>query len=76
MEWFAVYAPAKTPAAIVQALNASANKVLLSPDVVQRIAGLSMKAEGGSPESLRATEARDSSAWKELIQKSQFQLLD
>ena len=76
VEWFAVYAPAKTPAAIVQALNASANKVLLSPDVVQRIAGLSMKAEGGSPESLRATEARDSSAWKELIQKSQFQLLD
>lgn len=76
VEWFAVYAPAKTPAAVVQMLNASANKVLSSPDVVQRIAGLSMKAEGGSSESLRATEARDSLAWKELIQKSQFQLLD
>ena len=76
VEWFAIYAPAKTPASVVQSLNASANKVLASPDVIQRIEGLSMKAEGGSAESLRATEAKDSSAWKELIQKSQFQLLD
>lgn len=76
VEWFAIYAPAKTPASIVQVLNQSANKVLSSPVVVQRIEGLSMKAEGGTAESLRATELKDSSGWKELIQKSQFQLLE
>ncbi len=76
LEWFAIYAPAKTPAPIVQMLNASANKVLSSPSVIQRIEGLSMKAEGGTTERLRATESKDSAGWKELIQKSQFQLLD
>lgn len=76
VEWFAIYAPAKTPATVIQTLNASANKVLAAPEVVQRIEGLSMKAEGGSAEHLRATEQKDSAGWKELIQKSQFQLLD
>ena len=76
VEWFAIYAPAKTPAQIIRTLNTSASKVLASPEVIQRIEGLSMKAEGGSPESLHATEVKDSAVWKELIQKSNFQLLD
>jgi tripartite-type tricarboxylate transporter receptor subunit TctC len=76
VEWFAVYAPANTPASVIDVLNASANRVLASPQVIQRIEGLSMKAEGGTPQSLRATEIKDSQMWKELIQKSNFEQLD
>lgn len=76
VEWFAIYAPAKTPANVIQALNASANKVLASAEVIERIEGLSMKAEGGTPDQLRATERQDSADWKALIQNSNFQLLD
>lgn len=76
VEWFAIYAPAKTPDAVVEVLNKSANKVLALPEVIKRIEGLSMKAEGGSPQALRATENKDSDGWKDLIQKSNFQLLD
>lgn len=76
VEWFAIYAPAKTPTTVIQTLNQSANKVLAAPEVVQRIEGLSMKAEGGTAQSLRSTELKDSAGWKELIQKSNFQLLD
>lgn len=76
VEWFAIYAPAKTPANVIQALNASANKVLTSAEVIERIEGLSMKAEGGTPDQLRVTERQDSADWKALIQNSNFQLLD
>lgn len=76
VEWFAIYAPAKTPANVIQILNASANKVLASAQVIARIEGLSMKAEGGTPDQLRATEHQNSADWKALIQSSNFQLLD
>lgn len=76
VEWFALYAPAKTPAAVVDVLNKSANKVLAAPEVIQRIESLSMKAEGGTAQHLRATEIKDSEGWKDLIQKSNFVLLD
>jgi len=76
VEWFAIYAPAKTPDVVIETLNKSINKVLASPEVIQRIDGLSMKAEGGSPQALRSTQLKDSEGWKELIQKSNFVLLD
>jgi tripartite-type tricarboxylate transporter receptor subunit TctC len=76
VEWFALYAPAKTPEAVITRLNQSANKVLASPEVIQRIESLSMKPEGGTPQSLRATQAQDSDGWKTLIQSSKFELLD
>lgn len=76
LEWFAIYAPAKTSDVVIETLNKSVNKVLASPEVIRRIEGLSMKAEGGSPQALRSTQQKDSEGWKELIQKSNFVLLD
>ncbi|MFT4191237.1 MAG: tripartite tricarboxylate transporter substrate binding protein [Comamonas sp.] len=76
VEWFAVYAPARTPAGVVQTLNQSINRVLRNDDVARRITALSMTAEGGTPEALRATEIRDSDDWRALIERSHFEQLD
>jgi len=46
--WFCIAAPAKTPPEIVAALNAAINKVLKSPEVVQRISGFAARPLGGS----------------------------
>ncbi|RPI43143.1 MAG: tripartite tricarboxylate transporter substrate binding protein [Betaproteobacteria bacterium] len=48
--WFALAGPAKLPRAIVQKLNAEANRALALPDVKQRLDQLGLETGGGTPE--------------------------
>lgn len=48
--WFGVAAPAKTPRAIIDKLNAEINKALELPDVKKRLGQLGLEVAGGSPE--------------------------
>ncbi len=50
--WFALFAPAKTPRPIVDALNAAIAKALAMPDVQQRIADTGGTAQSSTPEEL------------------------
>lgn len=50
--WMAIMAPAGTPDAIVQKMNAEINAVLKMPDVVQKMNSQYMEPIGGSPEDL------------------------
>ncbi len=47
--WFAVYAPAKTPAATIQQLNAAVNKALATPELRERFGKLGLEPTGGTP---------------------------
>ena len=48
--YFGVFAPAGTPPAIVQKLNAEINKALQAPDFRERLAALGAEPVGGTPE--------------------------
>jgi tripartite-type tricarboxylate transporter receptor subunit TctC len=48
--FYGMAAPARTPRAIVQKLNAGVNDALAQPEVRRRLADLSMDIVGGSPE--------------------------
>jgi tripartite-type tricarboxylate transporter receptor subunit TctC len=48
--WFGLAAPAKTPRAIIDKLNAECNRVLALPDVKKRLDELGLEVQGGSPE--------------------------
>jgi tripartite-type tricarboxylate transporter receptor subunit TctC len=65
--WFALYAPAGTPAEIVSKLNAEVNRVLQLPEVKQRYAALGAEVVGGSPEQLRDHMKQELAKWSELI---------
>ncbi len=52
--WYALYAPAKTPADIVARLNAETVKALHSPEVVEKFRGLGVRPMGGTPADLLA----------------------
>jgi tripartite-type tricarboxylate transporter receptor subunit TctC len=65
--WFAVYAPAGTPPAVVARLNQAINRVLEMPDVRKRYAELGAEPVGGPPERLRDQVARELAKWSELI---------
>ncbi|HEY7238765.1 MAG TPA: tripartite tricarboxylate transporter substrate binding protein, partial [Burkholderiales bacterium] len=52
--WFAIVAPPKTPAAVIDKINADVNEALRQPDIVARLAQLSAEPIGGSPQATAA----------------------
>lgn len=51
-EWYAVFAPAKTPRAAIDRINQEVRKVLEMPDVRERMRGLASEPSPGTPEEL------------------------
>jgi tripartite-type tricarboxylate transporter receptor subunit TctC len=68
--WFALYAPAGTPSAVVMRLNAEVNRVLQLPEVKDRYAGLGAEVVGGSPERLRDHMMQELAKWSKLIHET------
>ncbi|HEX2824871.1 MAG TPA: tripartite tricarboxylate transporter substrate binding protein [Burkholderiales bacterium] len=52
--WFGLFTAAKTPRDIVARLNGDIDKVIHSPDLVERFGNESLEVIGGPPESFRA----------------------
>ena len=48
--WFGVLVPAGTPRPIIDKLNASLNKALANPDIIQKLTDLGVERVGGTPE--------------------------
>lgn len=70
--WFAMYAPARTPAAQVDEINRALNKALASPEVRERFAALGLEAGGGSAADLHKTMTDDTRRWGPVVRKSGF----
>jgi tripartite-type tricarboxylate transporter receptor subunit TctC len=51
-EWYAVFAPARTPRAVIDRINAEVRRVLELPDVRERMRGLASEPSAGTPEAL------------------------
>ena len=60
-------APAGTPPAVIQALNAAAQKSLALPEVRDRLLGLASPPVGGTPEQLAAHIKREIDKWARVI---------
>lgn len=71
--WNALAAPAKTPTAVVDKLNAAANKALESPAVQQRLLALGVRAQGGTPQQLQALLASEIRHWGEVIRAAKIE---
>ncbi|MCZ4312128.1 tripartite tricarboxylate transporter substrate binding protein [Comamonadaceae bacterium G21597-S1] len=61
--WQALFAPAGTPAAVLQKVHRDASQVLLLPDVKARLADLGMNVVPGTPEALGAFLREDLETW-------------
>jgi tripartite-type tricarboxylate transporter receptor subunit TctC len=65
--WNALAAPARTPPAVVAALNREMNKVLADPAMRKQLADLNVTARGGTPEQLRDLLASETRRWSDVI---------
>ena len=74
--WFGIVAPAGTPAAVVQTLNAAANAALQDAAVQERMQSLGVQALGGKPQRLHdlmeetAQSVRETAAEQSLLPSS------
>ena len=65
--WFALLAPAKTPAEVVRRLNSDINASIVKPPVVARFAELGAEPLGGSPEQTAAFIKAEQDKWGKII---------
>jgi tripartite-type tricarboxylate transporter receptor subunit TctC len=72
--WFGLFAPAGTPRAAIDWLNAEANKVFSAPDLNARFVGQGMALPLGTPEAFGAHVAAESERWGEVIRKGNIKI--
>jgi len=68
--WFALFAPAGTPAPIITRLNAELNKMLAMKDVQERMNNMGIIPTPGEPDAFRKTQARDIDVWTRIVKTS------
>ena len=66
-QWQAVFAPAKTPAAIVQRLNSEIARTLKDPAVIALADKLGVTLVGGTQRQLAELQKADSAKWAQVI---------
>ena len=65
--WYAVVAPSRTPAAIVEKVNAGINQALHDPEVRKRLTELSAEPVGGTPQETANYLKQETERWKNVI---------
>ncbi|MEX3977286.1 tripartite tricarboxylate transporter substrate-binding protein, partial [Paraburkholderia caribensis] len=68
--WFALVAPAGTPANVINKIQQDTVKVLAQPDTRQHLAVLGMDPVGDTPAQLQARIATESAKWQKVVSAS------
>jgi tripartite-type tricarboxylate transporter receptor subunit TctC len=72
--WFALFAPAGTPRAAIDWVNAEARKAFSSPDLKARMDTLGLTAPLGSPEDLGRHVEAETKRWGEVIRQGNIKI--
>lgn len=71
-QWYALFAPGKTPKAVVDQLNKALNTALADKDVVRRIEEQGAVVDSSTPEALALTVRQELAKWRGVVQKAQL----
>ncbi|MEJ8822710.1 tripartite tricarboxylate transporter substrate binding protein [Variovorax humicola] len=71
--WVGVVAPAKTPPAVIAALNAQIVKALRAPEVVQKLSELGATPTPGTPEEFQKFVGDELKRWQQVAKSSNIQ---
>ena len=70
--WYAIFAPAKTPPAVVARMQKEVARVIQQPDVKQRLLEQGGDTVGSSPEALERVVKGELKKWTELIRDAKI----
>jgi tripartite-type tricarboxylate transporter receptor subunit TctC len=68
--WYGMIAPAKTPPAVVAALNRIANEAMADPSVKQKLADQGLTLAGDTPEQFRGFIEAETVKWAKVIKQA------
>ena len=71
-QWYAIFAPAKTPKDVVAKLNKSINDVLADKDVIKRMEDHGADVETSTPEQLGSLVKTELAKWKNVVVKAKI----
>ena len=72
--WLALFAPAGTPAAALERLNAETNKALNDPEMKQRLAAAGLEAMPSTPAALSQLMRDDLEKWTKVVRAAKIKL--
>src|SRR2546428_450858 len=72
--WSAIVPPPKTPAAVVDKINADVNEALREADIRERLAQLSAEPIGGTPQATAAYMREEVERWHKVIKAANVKL--
>jgi tripartite-type tricarboxylate transporter receptor subunit TctC len=67
--WFGLFAPAKTPAPVVELINRKTNEVLAMPSIQESFTKLGIEGVGGTPDALAARVRAEMEKWAKLVRE-------
>jgi tripartite-type tricarboxylate transporter receptor subunit TctC len=67
VSWYALMAPAGTPADVIDKLSRESSRILALPATREKLAALGMDAGGGPPQQLAATIRAESARWSDVV---------
>ena len=70
VSWFALFAPANTPKAVVDKLQAEVSRILKSPEISKRLLELGLDPVGGSPAELADYQRSEIAKWAKVVKES------
>ena len=68
--WYGIMAPANTPKAVIEVLNAEVHRILALPDVKERFTGLGADPTPSTPEKFAAVMKADAEKWGRIIKQA------
>jgi tripartite-type tricarboxylate transporter receptor subunit TctC len=70
LTWYGLLAPAGTPKEIMSRLHAEVSKILQTPDIKERLAGISSEPGGNTPEEFAKVIRQETVKWAKVVKDS------
>jgi tripartite-type tricarboxylate transporter receptor subunit TctC len=73
--WYGIFAPARTPAPIINKLNAEMKRALANPEFTKHVEAIGMEPTAGStPEELREWVRSELARWTKVVRDAGIQM--
>ena len=73
-QWYALFAPAKTPLAVVTQLNHALNTVLQDPEIIARIGADGAQVQTSTPGELHSLLLAEKQKWQQVVRQIGLQV--
>ncbi len=73
-QWYAMFAPAKTPKAVIDKLNKEMNAILNDKATEKKIEDQGAEVETGTPDQLKAFVKKEAAHWKAVVTAAKIQI--